>query len=263
MRWSSVDGIAVFDTMRAMPAAAVTFLGRINPGWRSRSLLLPVAAGLTALLPWHAANVLQSWHSLSPSTAAAATDPPKADPGKAEAPTAAPAAAGQSGSEPSRRAPAGTEAAPSAATLAANDYTGAGDTLQADGRLLTELSRRKTELVRREQDLQTRETQLAVAVQLAKKQMAELTQMRQALEAIVGREAAAAEGDLNLLVAFYANMKPVQAAAVLGKLEAPKAAAILQRLDARMAGPILASMDPSAALAITEELQQRRSTLRR
>jgi flagellar motility protein MotE (MotC chaperone) len=254
--------------MRAMLAAAVTFLERINPGWRSRPLLLPVAVGLTALLPWHAANVLQSWHSLSPSNAAAATEAPKAGPGKAdsskaEAPKAGSPAAGQSGSEPSKQAPGGTEAAPSAATLAANDYTGAGDTLPADGRLLTELSRRKNELARREQDLQTRETQLAVAVQLAKKQMAELTQMRQALDAIVGREAAGAAGDLNLLVAFYANMKPVQAAAVLGKLEAPKAAAILQRLDARMAGPILASMDPSAALAITEELQQRRSTLRR
>ncbi len=45
-------------------------------------------------------------------------------------------------------------------------------------------------------------------------------------------------------------MKPVQAAA------------ILQRLDTHLGGPILAAMDPAAALAITEQLEQRRAAFR-
>ena len=62
---------------------------------------------------------------------------------------------------------------------------------------------------------------------------------------------------------FYSNMKPAQAAAVLGKMDAVKSAAILQRLDTRSAGPILAGMDPQAALAVTEELAQRHAGFRR
>jgi flagellar motility protein MotE (MotC chaperone) len=229
--------------------AAGTFLPRFSIGWRSRSLLLPVAAGLTALLPWHAANLLHSWHAWSPAMASAAPEVPKNDVMKG-------------GGAQVVTSDGGAAQRVSAATLAGIDHIGTAGDNPPEGHLLAELSRRKTELARREQDLQRRETQLAVAVQLARKQMAELTRMRQTLDALVGREATAAEADLVLLVGIYSNMKPMQAAAVLGKLEAPKAAAILQRLDTRMAGPILASMDPSAALAITEELQQRRAVLR-
>lgn len=211
-------------------------LSRLRHSWKSRSVLLPLAAGLVALLPWRAADVLRSWNIWSPPIAAAATEP-------ATTPTAAPVPA---------------------ATLARIDRIGAADDGRAgESHLLAELSRRKAELAKREEVLDKRETQLAAAVLLARKQMAELTELRKSLDVLVAREATAAEADLSLLVGLYSNMKPPQAAAVLGKLDAPKAAAILARLDTRMAGPILASMDPSAALAITEELEQRRAELRR
>jgi flagellar motility protein MotE (MotC chaperone) len=58
-------------------------------------------------------------------------------------------------------------------------------------------------------------------------------------------------------------MKPTQAAALLGRLEAPKAAAILEKLDIHSAGPALAAMDPTMAVAITEELSKRHSPLRK
>ncbi len=86
--------------------------------------------------------------------------------------------------------------------------------------------------------------------------------MREQIERLVKVQSAAADADMDELVGLYENMKPVQAAAVLGKLDAPKAAAILQRLDNRNAGPILAAMDPSEALAITEEVSQRRASFR-
>lgn len=197
-------------------------------------MLLPVAAGLAALLPWRAADMFHSWNGLAPAAASAATEVP--------VPVAPPV---------------------SAATLAKIERIGAPDDGRTGAsRLMAELTRRKSELAQREQVLQTREAQLAASVLLARGQMAELTEMRKSLEALVAHESTAADADLTLLVGFYSNMKPVQAAAVLGKLDAPKATAILQRLDPRMAGPILAGMEPSAALAITEQLEQRRAAFR-
>ncbi|HEX2941830.1 MAG TPA: hypothetical protein VHO91_12345 [Rhodopila sp.] len=133
----------------------------------------------------------------------------------------------------------------------------------ADSRLLAEVARRKAELDRREQALQTREAQLAAADKLARQQITELTQLRQNVEGLIKHESLAADDDMNLLVGLFSNMKPAQAAAVIGKLDPPKAAMILQRLETRMAGPILAAMDPSAALAITEEVEQRRASFQR
>lgn len=138
-----------------------------------------------------------------------------------------------------------------------------GEDRPADGRLLAEVARRQAALDRREHELETRGVQVEAATQLAREQIAELTRMRTEIERLVVRETTAAGADLDLLVGLYANMKPPQAAAVLGKLDPPKASAILQKLDTRAAGPILAAMDPAAALAITEEIAQRHAAFRR
>ena len=132
-----------------------------------------------------------------------------------------------------------------------------------DGRLLQEVARRQAELDRREHDLQTRAAQVAATEQLARRQITELERLRHEVEALAAHEFSAADADLTLLVGLYSNMKPAQAAAVLGKMDAAKSAAILQHLDTRSAGPILAGMDPQAALAVTEELAQRHAGFRR
>jgi flagellar motility protein MotE (MotC chaperone) len=62
-----------------------------------------------------------------------------------------------------------------------------------------------------------------------------------------------------MLANLFSNMKPQQAAAIMGKIEVPKAAAILRRLETRMAGPVLASMDPAIAAAIARELERARA----
>ncbi len=137
-----------------------------------------------------------------------------------------------------------------------------GEDRPADGRLLAEVARRQAELDRREHGLDTRASQIAASEQLARQEIAELTRMREQIERLVKVQSTAADADMDELVGLYENMKPVQAAAVLGKLDAPKAAAILQRIDNRNAGPILAAMDPNEALAITEEVSQRRASFR-
>lgn len=189
---------------------------------------LPLAAaGLAVLLPWRAADLLHQYNSLSPIAHAAAQPAP-----------------------PPVTAPPPRPAVPDA-------------TETADGKMLLEVARRKAELDRRERELETRAAQAQAAEQLAQQQINELDRLRKEVQSIAVQQFSAADADLALLVGLYSNMKPTQAAAVLGKMEAPKAAAILQRLDTRSAGPILAGMDPQAALAITEELEQRHAAFRR
>jgi flagellar motility protein MotE (MotC chaperone) len=133
---------------------------------------------------------------------------------------------------------------------------------QADGKLVEELNRRSAELDRREHDLTTWAAQVAVAERMARSQLAELARLRSEIEKVVAHESAASDADLAVLVGLYSNMKPAQAAAVLGKLSAAKAAAILEKLDIHSAGPTLAAMDPDVAMAITEELTHRHAALR-
>jgi flagellar motility protein MotE (MotC chaperone) len=132
----------------------------------------------------------------------------------------------------------------------------------ADGKLLEELNQRAAELDQREHNLQTWATQVAAAERLARAQLAELGQMRADLEKVVAREGAASDEDVAVLVGLYSNMKPSQAAVLLGHLDAAKAATILAKLDIHSAGPALAAMEPSVAVAITEELSRRHAPFR-
>jgi len=205
----------------------------------SRSGVLPiVAVGLLALAPWQAAGLFARWQAL------AQTTPQQA------APMPNPATAEQSAAPPPT--PAGMPAAGPALALQ-----------PADGKLLEELSRRSAALDKREHDLQTWATQIAAAERLARAQLAELGAMRAELEKVVAQESAASDEDTAVLVGLYSNMKPAQAAALLGRLDAPKAAAILEKLDIHSAGPALAAMDPTIAVAITEELSKRHAPLRK
>ena len=202
----------------------------LSPGiGRGRSMVLPlVAAGLLALLPMHVAGLFQRLQSIA--------QPAMAQPPAPSAPRAAPAVA-----EPPEL-PVGLASA---------------GQHQPDGKLLEELNRRTAELDRREHDLRTWEAQVAVAERAARAELAELARLRGELEKVVAHETAASDSDLAVLVGLYSNMKPAQAAAVLGRLSAAQAAAILEKLDIHSAGPALAAMDPQVAVAITEELTQR------
>lgn len=205
----------------------------------SRSVVLPVVAvGLLALAPWQAAGLFARWQALAqPAPQQVASLP---NPGTTE------------------------QAAATPVSQAVMPATGPTLALQpADGKLLEELNRRSAALDKREHDLQTWATQIAAAERLARAQLAELGRMRSELEKVVAQESAASDEDIAVLVGLYSNMKPTQAAALLGRLDAPKAAAILEKLDIHSAGPALAAMDPTMAVAITEELAKRHAPLRK
>jgi flagellar motility protein MotE (MotC chaperone) len=223
--------------------AQTSTTSRPRGSFLGRSVVLPiVATGLLALAPWQAVGLFARWQALAQS------------------------APQQVASLPNAVAPAQTTTAPAAfpGVEAVAPAAGPATSLQpADGKLLEELNRRSTALDKREYDLQTWATQIAAAERLARAQLAELGQMRADLEKVVAQESAASEEDIAVLVGLYSNMKPSQAAALLGRLDAPKAAAILEKLDIHSAGPALAAMDPTVAVAITEELSKRHAPLRR
>jgi flagellar motility protein MotE (MotC chaperone) len=203
-----------------------------------------VAVGLLALAPWQAAGLFQRWQALAQSA-----------PSRAQQAAPAPAQSAPAAAQSDRPADPGTAAMVPEPSLAVLH--------PADGKLLEEINRRNSELDKREHDLQTWATQIAVAERLARAQLAELGQLRTDLEKVVERQSAASDEDIAVLVGLYSNMKPSQAAMLLGRLEPPMAAAILEKLDIHAAGPALASMDPTVAVAITEELSRRHGPFHR
>jgi flagellar motility protein MotE (MotC chaperone) len=131
----------------------------------------------------------------------------------------------------------------------ADDYT-------QDVRVLGEMARRKAALDRREHELELRESQVSAAETLARREVGQLSSLRGEVEKLVNEQTEEAAADQAMLAGLFSNMKPQQAAAIMGKLEIPKAAAILRRLETRMAGPVLAAMDPGIAAAIARELER-------
>lgn len=189
---------------------------------------LLAAVGATAMVPWFGLDLIHHLHARSYVASAEASEV------KPEAPK--------------------VEARPPQAPPAFEH-----EEQPADARVLAEVARRNAELDRREKDLQAREVRVEATEKLARQQVAELTQLRAQVEKLVGHESKAAGNDMDLLVGLFTNMKPAQAAVVIGKLDPPKAALILEHIDTHMAGPILAAMDPSSALGITQEIEQRRT----
>ncbi len=233
---------------------------------RLHAHFLPIAAaGLVGLLPWFTFDLVQRLHAEMPANvqALARNEQPARPRALAATQLSTPTETVAQASEGRPIVlPSGIVARPvSVATLSASERDSPiGDDRPVDGHLLAEVARRKAELDRREHGLQMRETQVSAAEKLAREQIAELTKLRQTVEGLVRHESTAADEDMSLLVGLFSNMKPPQAAAVIGKLDPPKAALILQRLETRMAGPILAAMETPAALAITEEVEQRRAS---
>lgn len=212
-----------------------------------RGRMLPlIAVALLGLVPLRATGLLSHWRAAHPPASVVAALPPA-----------------ETGAELVALREGVTARQIVSATLAGGTHAApVGEERPADGKLLAEVARRQAELDRRQHDLETRSAQVDAAETLAKQQIAELTKLRTEIEKLVVRETGAASSDINMLVGLYQNMKPNQAAAVLGKMDPTRAGLILQHLGDRAGGPILAAMDPGAALAITEDIAQRRAAFR-
>jgi flagellar motility protein MotE (MotC chaperone) len=91
------------------------------------------------------------------------------------------------------------------------------------------------------------------------KQLAGLTALQGAIEALLVQQTEAEKQDLQQLVNLYRNMKPIEAAGILGDMELPIVVSVVLAMKEREAAPILAQMPKAAAQDVTREIARRRS----
>jgi flagellar motility protein MotE (MotC chaperone) len=108
-------------------------------------------------------------------------------------------------------------------------------------------------------DMEARLSRLQAAERRLQKQLAGLTALQGAIETLLVQQTEAEKQDLQQLVNLYRNMKPVEAAGILGDMELPIVVSVLLAMKEREAAPILAQMPKAAAQDVTREIARRRS----
>lgn len=108
-------------------------------------------------------------------------------------------------------------------------------------------------------DIESRLSRLQAAERRLQKQLAGLTALQGAIETLLVQQTEAEKQDLQQLVNLYRNMKPVEAAGILGDMELPIVVSVVLAMKEREAAPILAQMPKAAAQDVTREIARRRS----
>jgi flagellar motility protein MotE (MotC chaperone) len=121
-------------------------------------------------------------------------------------------------------------------------------------RLLEMIERKNRELKKREEELLLKEKNLE---ELEKKILSDLQKIEEALarsEEMVGIRKDLIEKNVKSLVKAYSNMKPVQAAALLERMDEATAIIIISRMKSRVAGKVLGAMNTRIAKNISEKI---------
>ena len=121
-------------------------------------------------------------------------------------------------------------------------------------RLLEMIERKNRELKKREEELLLKEKNLEA---LEKKVLSDLQKIEEALarsEEMVGIRKDLIEKNVKSLVKAYSNMKPVQAAALLERMDEATAIIIISRMKSRDAGKVLGAMNTRIAKNISEKI---------
>jgi flagellar motility protein MotE (MotC chaperone) len=121
-------------------------------------------------------------------------------------------------------------------------------------RLLEMIERKNRELKKREEELLLKEKNLEA---LEKKILSDLQKIEDALtrsEEMVGIRKDLIEKNVKALVKAYSNMKPVQAAALLERMDEGTAIIIISRMKSRVAGKVLGAMNTRIAKNISEKI---------
>ncbi len=120
--------------------------------------------------------------------------------------------------------------------------------------VLRALSQRRKELDMRERDIQMQGRLLEASERRVQARIAELKEIEGRIETLFGVQEEAQEEQLMSLVTMYSNMKPKDAARILGQLDMDVLIQVVRRMSERKMSPILAAMDPIAAQELTVEL---------
>jgi flagellar motility protein MotE (MotC chaperone) len=124
----------------------------------------------------------------------------------------------------------------------------------AEQNVLRALSQRRKELDMRERDIQMQGRLLEASERRVQVRIEELKEIEGRIETLFGVQEEAQEEQLMSLVTIYSNMKPKDAARILGQLDMDVLIQVVRRMNERKMSPILAAMDPIAAQELTIEL---------
>lgn len=124
----------------------------------------------------------------------------------------------------------------------------------AEQNVLRSLSQRRKALDMRERDIQMQTRLLEASERRVQARIEELKEIEGRIEALFGVQEEAQEQQLASLVTMYSNMKPKDAARILGQLDMDVLIQVVRRMSERKMAPILAAMDPIAAQELTVEL---------
>lgn len=128
-------------------------------------------------------------------------------------------------------------------------------------RLLEMIERKNRELKKREEELLLKEKNLEA---LENKILADLQKIEEALarsEEMVGIKKDLIEKNVKSLVQAYSSMKPVQAAALLERMDQDIAIIIISRMRSRDAGKVLGAMSTRIAKGISEKIAGKKDPL--
>jgi flagellar motility protein MotE (MotC chaperone) len=122
--------------------------------------------------------------------------------------------------------------------------------------LADRLTARQRALDRRERDLAEREQDLRAAESRVNQRVAELTELREALEQQVGEVGELTEERIIGVVRMFEAMRSKDAAAVMTELSAEDGVRVLDRMNRTKAGKLLAAMHPVQAADLASRMSQ-------
>jgi flagellar motility protein MotE (MotC chaperone) len=123
--------------------------------------------------------------------------------------------------------------------------------------VLTSLSKRRAALDAREQGLTMRENLIAAAEQRVEGKIAQLKQLQDQLQTLLGQRDDAEQKQLTALVKTYSSMRPKDAARIFDSLNDEVLLAVASQMKPDVLGAILAGMQPDAAQKLTVKLANR------
>lgn len=123
--------------------------------------------------------------------------------------------------------------------------------------VLRALSERRRSQDARSDELDTREALLLAAEQRVDGRIAELRELRDEIESLIGSLSEAEEAEMERIVAFYRGMDPADAAARIAALEPETQVQIAARMPARNFSAILGEMPVPQAAQLTMRIAAR------
>lgn len=122
--------------------------------------------------------------------------------------------------------------------------------------LFEDLSARRTALDARERSILAREAILAASEKQIDEKLAELTDLKNQIEDLLGKQDQKEQDRINSLVKIYEGMKARDAAGIFNQMDMDILVQVVSRMSERKSAPIIAAMDKLKANQLTVMLSE-------